>query len=293
MKAILSIVNYNTKSLTINCLKSITTKKWNNNFEIWVVDNASIDGSREVIKKTFPQINLIENKTNVGFARAHNQVLSNAKGSYFFVVNSDCEIRERVLDDMIRFMEDSPLCGISSCKILGFDGKLQPNGGDLPVGAALINWLFNLEFLGLKSSFHINDPTYYINVHEVGWVSGNFMVIRDAVLESVGQFSGDYFMYFEDAELCLRAKKKGFKIMINPKVSIKHLSGGSLDDPKFRQWSGEFKGLLIFYKEHFGKFPAFFVRILVYLSSILRMISFLFLGKWRYSIIYAKVIFTL
>lgn len=290
MKAIISVVNYNTKDLTLNCLETIYNKNWVNSLEVWVVDNASSDDSGTYIKKKFPEVHLIENKKNLGFGKAHNQVFKKAFGDYFFVVNSDCEIEEKVFDEMIQFMSKHSECGLSSCKILGFDGNLQPNGGDLPLGRALFSWLFNLEFLGRMSSFHRNEPEYYEKAHEVGWVSGNFMVIKKEVLKKIKGFNEDYFMYFEDVEFCFRAKKAGFKVMIYPSVSLKHLSGGSLDDPKFRQWSGEYKGLVIFYKQHFGSLPALFIRILVYLSTILRIIAFFLTGNFRFSYIYGKVI---
>ena len=284
MKVILSIVNFNTWDLTSQCLRSIFEKQWKNNLEVWVVDNASTDNSPSKIKEQFPGVKLITNKTNLGFGRGHNQVLEKAMGEYYFIINSDCKIEDGVFDEMVLFMDKNPQTHISSCKILDFDSQLQPNAGDLPVGLALISWLFNLDFF--ESSFHITDPKYYQKPKEVGWVSGNFMCLRGNNLK----FDKDFFMYFEDAELCYRVKKAGFKVMINPYTSIKHLSGGSLDNPKYRQWLGEYKGLYIFYKKHFGNLIAIFIKFLSYLSILLRIFAFALLGKIRYSYIYGKII---
>lgn len=289
MKVIVSVVNYNTGQLTKNCLETIFGPSWHNEIEVWLVDNGSVDGSVKFLKNSFPQIHLIANKKNLGFGRAHNQVFKKAKGDFFLVLNSDTLIGEGVIDEMVSFMEKSA-CDIASCKILGFDKKLQPNGGDLPLGRALLSWLFNLEALGIRINFHRNEEFYYLTPHEVGWVSGNFMMITKKALLKLKGFDERYFMYFEDAEFCFRAKRKGFSVMINPDVSIKHLSGGSLDNPRLHQWRGEYRGLLTFYRKHFGFFQSGLVRLLIYLSTILRILTFAMLGKLNYSLTYARII---
>lgn len=290
-KIAVSIVEYNTKDLLKNCLNSIFNYKWINDIEVLVVDNDSKDESVEMVKKQFPKVSLIENKKNVGFGAGHNLSFKKIKADYYVILNSDALLEEFVLDEMVKFMEDNPSCGVSSCKVLGFDEKLQPNGGDLPFGVSLLGWLFNLETIGIKiPAFHREDEGYYRKPHSVGWVSGNFMIIRKKVLEKIGMFNESFFMYFEDVEFCYRVSKGGFSVMINPDVSIQHLSGGSLDDPKFSQWSGEMRGLIQFYQQQSGFAVAFFIRIMVYVSLILRIISFALVGKLSYSLIYGKVI---
>lgn len=290
MDVCISIVNYNTEKLIKDCLQSIISRKWRNNIKIFVLDNASSDGSAKMLKEEFPRINLIENKTNAGFGAGHNIIFKNRKTDYFLVINSDTLIENNSIDDMVDFMEENKACGIASCKILGFDGKLQPNAGDLPFGISLISWLFNLETFRVKRSFHRNESSYYETAHEVGWVSGNFMMIRDTVFKKIGYFDEDYFMYFEDTDFCYRARRAGFKIMVNPKTYIKHLSGGSLDDPSLRQWTGEFKGLIHFYFKNFGFIAGVGMKLLSYLTIFLRIIVFAFSGKINISLTYGKVI---
>lgn len=288
---VISIVEFNTKDLLRNSLKSVLDQKWKNDLDVWVVDNASKDDSVEMVKKEFPKVHLIESGKNLGFGAGHNLVFKRTKADYYLILNSDAEVDDGTIDGMVDFMESNNACGIASCKVLGFDNHLQPNGGDFPFGISLLGWLFNLESFGLNSpAFHRNDESYYKNTHEVGWVSGNFMVIRKEVFDSVGLFNDDYFMYFEDVEFCYRAKKAGFKIMINPEFAIKHLSGGSLDDPRLRQWSGEMIGLVKFYRQQFGPLSAGCIKLTVYLSLFLRLIAFALIGNFRYSLIYAKVI---
>lgn len=289
-KVAISIVEYNTSNLLKGCLGSLLDQKWGNDVEVWVVDNASNDDSLEMVKREFPGVHLIESSKNLGFGGGHNLVLKKVPADYYLILNSDTELGDGVVDGMVEFMERNPDCGITSCKVVGFDGKLQPNGGDLPFGWALFSWLFNLESVGIKTSFHRNDKKYYDFAHKVGWVSGNFMMVKRKVFDKIGYFNENYFMYFEDVDFCYRAEKAGFSVMINPGVNIKHLSGGSLDDPKFRQWSGEMIGLVKFYRQQFGKPVGFLVKIMVYVSLFLRLIAFAIIGKLSYSYYYAKVI---
>lgn len=290
----ISVVNFKSRELIRECLQSIYNKKWKVKFEVWVVDNSSGDNSGEFLKKLFPQIKFIQNQKNIGFSAAHNIVLKQVKPRYVLVLNPDTQVLEGALDKMVEFMDNHPAVGVASCKVLNFDGSLQPNGGDLPLGLAVLTWLFNLESLGIhKPSYHRVDVDYYEKVNEVGWVSGNFMIIRREVFEKVGFLNESYFMYFEDVEFCYRVKREGFKVMINPSVAIKHLSGGSSSDPKFRQWVGEYKGLINFYFSLFGILGGMIIRFLIYLSTILRILAFALVGKLDYAKTYGKVLISI
>jgi GT2 family glycosyltransferase len=288
----ISVINYKTASLTENCLKSVLNNKWQNKIEVFLVDNASGDGSFEYLKERFPKVNFIKSEKNLGFAGGHNLVLRKLKTPYALLLNSDAEVSDGSLDKIIEFARGNPTFGIVGCKLVDFEGNLQPNGGDLPFGAALINWLFNLESLGIKSpTFHRNEETYYKNPHEVGWISGGFMLIKKEVLDKVGLLNEEYFMYMEDVEFCYRAKKAGFKIMINTEVDIKHLSGGSSrENPQYRQWWGEYLGLIKLYKQYQGTMGGLFVRCLIYLTTILRMLAYALNGKFKTAQTYGKII---
>ncbi len=295
MKTAVSIVEFNTKELLKKCLHSVLNQRKHsgNEIAIWVVDNNSEDGSAQMVKTEFPQIHLIQNTQNLGFAKGHNAALKKINTDFVLIVNSDTELTDDAIFKMVEFMGQHPDCGIASCKVTSFDGKLQPNGGDLPFGLALFAWLFNLEILGNLPNFHRNERSYYQSAHEVGWVSGSFMMVRQAVFEKIGYLNEDYFMYFEDTEFCFKAKKMGFKVMINPEVVIRHVGGASSEDPRLRQWRGEMKGLIYFYTKHFGFFSGNLIKILVYISIFLRMVVFSLTGKFNFALTYGKIIFTI
>lgn len=292
MDITISIVSFNTKDLLRKCLKNILSQGNNLKTNVWIVDNASEDGSALMVENEFPDLNLIKNSENVGFGKAHNQVLKKSTAEFNLILNPDTEIPKDAISKMALFMEKFSDCGIASCKIAGFDGKLQSNGGDFPTGLALITWLFNLELLGNLPNFHRKDQAYYQKPRETDWVGGTFMVIKKDVFGKIGYFNEDFFMYFEDTELCYRAKKAGFKIMINPEVYVKHISGASSKDPRFNQWKGEFQGLIYFYNKYFGSTFSRFVRLLIYITTTLRILAFLVTGRFSTAKTYGKVLFS-
>lgn len=294
MKVAVSIVEYKSKKLLRECLLSILKKDWNNEIEVWVVDNNLQDTqAAKMLLKEFPQVKLIRSGKNRGFAGGQNLALKKIKSDFVLLLNPDTKVSKGVIDEMVNFMNEYKSCGIASCKLVYPDGTLQPNGGDLPVGFPLISWLLNLEIFGSLPNFHRLDENYYRHDREVGWVAGTFMMIKKETLKKVGFFNDEYFMYFEDVEYCFLAQKKGFKVMINPSVEVSHVSGGSHKNRNLAQWRGELKGLLTFYRQHYGGALTILVRLLVYISTFLRMLAFGLLGKVSVAKTYGQILFRL
>ncbi len=291
MKVAISIINYNSEKYLLALLDELSLQKTKHQLEIWVVDNASPDNGANLVEKKFPKINLIRSKENGGFAKGHNLVLQRVKADLVIMLNPDIDFKDKqAIDKLIKFMDEHPDCGISSCKLVSSDGRLQSNGGDLPFGISLLVWLYNLEFFGNVPNFHRTDKNYYDQVREVGWVGGTVMVIKSEVLKKVGLLNEDIFMYFEDTEFCYQAHQQGFKVMINPSVVAEHVSGASSNDPKLKQWTGEYKGLIYFYNKYFGAMSAFLIKLLIFKVTLLRIIAFFVLGKFSYSKTYIKVL---
>lgn len=289
------ILNYNTKDLTLKCLKSIFKRKWNTAFEVWAVDNASTDTSVEEIKKNFPKVKLIASNKNLGFSKGNNLALRKTykKARYSLLLNSDTEVLPRSLDNLIKFAENSG-AGIASCKLLNPDGSFQPNGGELPRFLPMFFWLSGIDDIFRKilplPSFHREDEKYYQNRKKVGWVSGSVMLIKNTVFEKIGFLDGKIFMYGEDVDFCWRAKKAGFKNLWTNKAEIVHIGGASFDKAELNQWSGELKGLFYLYNKYYGYIAVIGLRLLVYFFTVLRIIAFFILGKRDYAKTYAKVI---
>lgn len=285
-----SIVSYNTRDLLEKTLKRLDQQDIKRP-EVYIVDNQSSDGSAEVVKKKFPRVKLIESDKNLGFGAGQNLALKKIDSPLILLLNPDTEFSTDALSKMVKFMDENPECGIGGSKLVDQKGRLVSNGGYLPFGIPLLSWLFNLDKLGLPS-FHMDSEDFY-KAKNAGWIGGTFMVIRKEVLEKAGYFNEDYFMYFEDVDLCYRARKKGFKVLLNPDLEVMHLSGASSKDPRFTQWLGEFKGLLIFSYKNVGFLYGVFVQTMVVLAVLLRIIFFAILGKLDYSKTYIKILFKL
>lgn len=293
MKCTIVIVSFNTKELIINCLRSILSKKWKNDFDIVVSDNNSTDGSMEQIEKEFPRVRIIKNKENLGFSRGNNVAIEQIKNPFYLLLNSDVLVLDHSLDNLLSFMKDGKY-QIVSCKLLNSDKTFQPNAGDLPTLVPVLNWLSGLDdFFPGFPSFHKKNEGYYKGRKEVGWVGGTALMIKEEVLEKIGFLDENIFMYGEDVEYCLRAKRSGFRIGWTDNAQIVHLGGGSSENPQFVQWLGEFKGLIYIYKKYYGDFRAYIILLLIYFFTLARAVVYLILGEIKFSKIYAKVLINL
>lgn len=286
------ILNYNTKQLLKKCLLSLL--KNNKSDEIWIVDNHSFDGSLDMLKKDFPKINVVTNQENFGFSKGMNIGLKKINSKIYLLLNSDTEIKGDSVNKLIDCLKNSNF-SIMSSKLIYPGGDFQPNAGDLPFGVALISWLSGADDFfhkfGLSlPSFHRTDEKYYSSNREVGWVSGSVMAIKKEVIDKIGFLDEKIFMYAEDVDFCIRAKKAGLSTGICSGAEIIHIGGGSLSNPRFSQWLGEFKGLIYLYKKYFGSLIAFFLRILIYFFVFLRVIVFFIIGKKNIALNYGKII---
>lgn len=289
MKIVASIVSYNTKDLLRDCINGLLAQKSDHQIEAWVIDNASSDGSIEMLQKEFPNIKAIASHINHGFAKGHNMILKKADSDYFLVLNPDTILPKDAIAKMLQFMEDNPDCGIASPSIEDSNGQPQSTAGDFPVGLALIAWLFNLEKIGSLPNFHKSNIDI-VRDNAVGWVTGACMVVDAKVFKQVGYFDEDYFMYFEDVDFCYRASKANFAIKIIPNLVIRHIGGASSANPQLRQWSGEMQGLILFYQKNYGNFSSRIVKLLSAIAIILRIIAFGLMGKFFISKTYIKVL---
>lgn len=295
MDLIIIILNYNTKSLLKSCLKSIYNKRWKHSVGVMVVDNCSTDGSVLMVRKDFPKVQLVESEKNLGFSGGNNLGLKKVNAKYALLLNSDTEVLSESLDNLTDFMDKNDF-GVASCKLIDSEGVWQPNAGELPTLLPMLSWISGADDILRKffpvSSYQARDENYYKD-EDVGWVSGAAMCIRDDVIRKIGFLDENIFMYGEDVEYCLRAKKSGFKVGWTKNAQIVHLGGKSSAEPKYNQWKGEFKGLLYIYNKYYGFLAALFLRFVIYIFVLFRAAAFLFLGKPEFSKTYAKVIFSL
>ncbi|HJX58963.1 hypothetical protein A2V61_02790 [Candidatus Woesebacteria bacterium RBG_19FT_COMBO_47_8] len=295
MKLAILLVNYNTSSITLECLKSIFRYPPKESFEVWVADNASTDDSIDQIEKQFPRVNLVKSSANLGFAKGNDLVLKKVfkKFEYCLLLNTDTIVYKGSFDKLLDFAENGGF-GISSCKLISPDRSFQPNAGSLPGFFPVFFWLSGLDDLVKKflpiPSYHQESPKFYLKDRQVGWISGSVMLLSNKLIAKIGLLDEKIFMYGEDVDYCMRAHKAGFKVGWTLSATIMHIGGASSKAPRFKQWSGEFKGLFYLYRKYYGSLAAFGIRLLSYLFICLRALAFLVIGRVEHAKTYAKVI---
>lgn len=228
------IVSYNTRRLLKDCLNSIICLNQLSHLlssEVIVVDNASSDGSPNMVKKEFPQVKLLENHTNLGYAHANNQGLKIAQAEFLLFLNSDTVVPQPTLPQLIQYLKSHPQVGIITPKLQLKDGLLDPDchrGFPKP-------WSALTYFLGLENLFpHVKlfaqYHQFYKNLnqaHEIDACCGAFLLTRKKIIQEIGGWDEAYFFYGEDLDLCYRLKQKGYQVVYFPTVSAVHYKGAS------------------------------------------------------------------
>ena len=224
-------VNYKTKDLTINAIKSVFEKTQGIDFEIFVVDNNSQDGSIEAIEKEFPNINIIKSPVNAGFGAANNIAIKQAKGKYILCLNTDTLLINNAIKIMYDFMEKVENQKVAVCGSVLFNKDLTLGicGGNFP-NITEIFWKFGLrnilkkQYLKYKLTLTANEIDKQSNID---YVTGADILFRKSVLDEVGLFDEKFFMYFEETDLCKRIRDKGYDIKLVKDAKIIHLEGQS------------------------------------------------------------------
>jgi len=274
------IVNYNVKEFLQNLLHSIDKASQNLSGEIIVVDNASDDGSVELLKSKFPSVKLIENKTNLGFGKANNQALKIAKGKYLLLINPDAVVSEDTFTKMIKFLEEQKDVGLAGCKILNPDGSLQLACRRSFPGP----WTSFCKVTGLSNIFPNSKMFARYNLtyldenqtYEVDAISGSFMMLKRKVYEEVGGFDEQFFMYGEDLDLCYRIQKAGYKVFYVHTTQVIHYKGESTKRSSMDETKVFYNAMHLFVKKHLS--GSFLVEIILRSAIGFRKL-FAFLGK--------------
>ncbi|MDP4001211.1 MAG: glycosyltransferase family 2 protein [bacterium] len=271
------IVNFNTKNLLKQCLRSVFNSQTSFIYEVIVSDNGSSDGSIEMVGTEFPKTQVIENKTNLGFSKGNNVALRQAQGRYSLLLNSDTEVNPDTFDLSIKYMDEHKDTGAMGVKVLLPNGEL-----DIACRRKFPNPKNSfLRLFGLSKYSDYNITTPMDQETEVDAVMGAYMMVRKAVLDQVGLLDEEFFMYGEDLDWCWRIKQAGHKIMYYPGVSITHYKYGSAQSVPFKTIKMAHKAMKIFYRKHYAHKTNWFFNQLVYLGINLRMLLVLVVNLFR------------
>ena len=220
------VVTWNTSELTTSCLRSIFDKNGGVPLDVIVVDNASTDSTRDEVARSFPGAHVIANERNVGFARAVNQALRVARGDPIVLVNSDTVlVSEGSLARIGAFLERNPRVGIVGVKLLSKNGRVQSLGRPF---LSLKTLVASQIFFSSASAFaRKSRPAAGAEAIAVDCVDGAFLAIRRDVVSRIGPMNERYFMFAEDTEWCLAARREGWEVAVLPEVEVLHLHGQS------------------------------------------------------------------
>lgn len=218
------IVSWNTLELTARCIESIYERNKGDAFEIIVVDNASTDGSADHIEERFPDIRLIRNVTNAGFARANNQAIALAKGAMILLLNSDCVLsNDSPFGKLRAHFASNPRTGIIGAGLVLPDGRLQPLGRRFVTVKSLVR----TQLLFSQSPLSRGGRPDGREVIPADYVDGAFLAIRSEVADGIGPMNEDYFMYAEDMEWCAAARAAGWEVVVLPRIEVLHYHASS------------------------------------------------------------------
>ena len=254
------IINWNTRNVLCNCLTSIFKQTHRIEFEVIVVDNASIDDSVAILKADFPQVKLIENSTNRGFAAANNQGLAVALGRYVLLLNSDTIIMDNAVAKTIEFADHHPEAAVMGCRVLNLDRTLQPTCFMFP---SIVNMLLSSSYLYKlfphNRIFGRERMTWWdrSDVHEVDVVTGCFMLVRREAVGQVGMMDERFFMYGEETDWCYRFRQAGWKVLFTPTPEIIHLGRASSKQRRPEMILQLRGSILLFFKKHRSRFTYF------------------------------------
>lgn len=257
------IVNWNGLELLKACLRSVYKSRLTTMPEVFVVDNASSDGSSEMVEREFPQVRLVSNSDNVGFAKGNNQALRLASSDYMVLLNPDTLVLEDSFHKMLCFIESHEEVGALGCKLINATGECEPGGYRYPRLfsdlVAMIGW--NLpwyrKFTDVQRKRNAERPGH------VDWVSGACLMVRREVVKKAGLLNESYFLYSEDTDWCFKINKAGWQVFYYPEATVFHFwrSLQKRDAPVVLE---HLKSKYIFYLGNYGKRHAqFFTRLTV------------------------------
>jgi GT2 family glycosyltransferase len=280
------VVSYGTRQLLKDCLDSLRSHAAAQ-VRVIVVDNHSSDDSVAMVRTEFPEVELMENFENLGFAKANNQALASAESKYVLLLNSDTVVLPGAIQALTEFMDTHPEAGGAACRLLFADGRIQPSASQISsTGLRRLAWrlsgvsrLFRTDqsrrFLRRRLGFALGSTLRsYLDSYatgsspmEVDLLSGACLLLRTEAVGQVGLLDENFFMYLEDIDYCLRLRRDGWKLYYLPAATVVHLAGQSSGGRMRRFGVPAYQSLFYFYGKHHSRAKVAMARVLVLVAS--------------------------
>ena len=245
------IVSWNTRELLRECLESVREHPPGCSFDVWVVDNASSDGSADMVRESFPDVRLIANEENLGFAAANNQAIAESRGEFVLLLNSDAAVRSGAIDALLAETDAHPQVGIVGARLLESDGSVQPSCQHAPSPLRDLVHLSHLDGR-LPGINYRTDDWDLGQARDVEVVSGACLLARRQALNDAGLLDPGYFMYSEEIELCDRARRAGWRVRYTPHAEVVHHGGASSAAAAERMFMQLYASKVRFYRRNRG-----------------------------------------
>lgn len=280
------IVSWNTRDILRECLRSVYQETRQISFEVIVIDNASSDSSAGMVKEEFPQVLLIENTANKGFAAANNQGMEIARGRYLLLLNPDTIVLDGAIPKAIYYADSHSDVAVVGCQVWESETTVQQTCFRFPSVLSLLMQKSGLcrmfprsRLFGRETMAEWRRDTE----REVDVVSGMFMLVRREAIDQVGLMDEDYFVYAEETDWCWRFWQAGWRCVFTPVARIIHRDGGSKSTEKvsIKMFVQQQKSLLIFHRKQLGRFSWITAKIIYVLTMLVRYLGFSVLSLFK------------
>lgn len=272
------IVNWNTKDLLLQCIRSITNSLQNLTYELLVVDNASSDGSADAVCQQFSDVKIIANNLNKGFAAGVNQGIEYSTGNYVLILNPDIVLQPGCVEKLLYVFSSDKKVGIVTPRLINPDGTHQigyfrklPSLGQLVFFTTILQpWSLHRQSLVRRSLQDLS--TNSLGSEEVVQIPGAFMLVPREVINDVGLMDEEFRLFFEDVDWCFRMRKKGWKLILYNDVSVVHLGGKSFIERDNFWMHGRFLlSMLYFFDKYGGWYEKSLSKVIAVSNSLLAL----------------------
>jgi len=263
------LVTFNSEPHIEECLSSIKGQSSDLNIEVIVVDNASQDRTIDIVAKSFPESIIIRNGMNLGFSRANNLALKIARGDKILFLNPDTVLHNTAIVKALEIMSINPQCGALGANLLDDRGKPERSFARFPsLKNLILTHIFSKRWRygSLKGSYCLEKVT----IAEVDWILGAFLLTEKDLMEQIGGWDENFFLYGEDLDLCYRLKLRGYSILYNSGINILHHGPSPWTDLKYKY---VYKALLLFYLKHYTRWKYELLRFFMTLVLTLRLLK--------------------
>ncbi len=276
-------VGTNEKHWLRPCLQSVFAQTCGISFEMIVVDNASTDGTIEMLRTEFPQVKVIHNESNLGFAAANNKAIRASTGRFVLLLNPDTQVLEGAIQKTLRFMDEHPRAGLAGCKLKYPDGRFQPTAFAFPT---VWNMFAEAIFLykvfpktKLFGGYHLSYLNYNEDV-QVDWLIGAYFLIRREVIDNVGLLDEQFYMYTEDTDYCYRIKQANYEVWFTPRGEVTHFYGG-YSGVNLRVVVWTHRSQILFYQKHYQGLKRSMLVLIKLFGLVLRVLGYTAAGIVR------------